>query len=158
MNRKILFRGKRVDNGEWVIGGLIDAKGKAYIIVSVETECLDGENTDLYATEWYEVLPDTICQYTGLTDKNGKKIWENDIFKCYLLNKYASIKYGTYQIGFDSRLIINVGFYADWSEDSSLKLRKDLGYWVNVEEIEIIGNIFDSFELLDEKREWNRLS
>lgn len=35
MNREILFRGKRVDNGEWAIGGLIDAKGKAYIIVSV---------------------------------------------------------------------------------------------------------------------------
>ena len=149
MNREILFRAKRVDNGEWVIGSLVDAKGKAYIIVSVETECLDGKNTDLYATEWYEVLPDTICQYTGLTDENGKMIWENDIFKCYSLDKYAPIKYGTYQIGFNSRLITNVGFYADWSEDSFLKLRKDLGYWVNVEEIEIIGNIFDNPELLE---------
>ena len=149
MNREILFRAKRVDNDEWVIGSLIDAQGKAYIIVSVETECLDGENTDLYVTEWYEVRPDTICQYTGLTDENGKMIWENDIFKCYLFNKYVSIKYGTYQIGFDSRLITNVGFYADWSEDSSLKLRKDLGYWVNVAEIEIIGNIFDNPKLLE---------
>lgn len=148
MNREILFRGKRVDNGEWVIGSLIDAKGKAYIIVSVEAECSDGENTDLYATEWYEIRPDTICQYTGLTDWNGEKIWENDIFKCYCFNKYASIKYGTYQVSFDSRLFTHVGFYADWSENISLKLRKDLGHWVNVEEIEIIGNIFDNPELL----------
>lgn len=104
MNREIIFKGKRVDNGEWVIGSLIDAKGKAYIIVSVEAECSDGENTDLYATEWYEIRPDTICQYTGLTDWNGEKIWENDIFKCRVFDKHALIKYGTYQIGFDGGL------------------------------------------------------
>lgn len=165
MNREILFRAKRVDNGEWVDGYLFDndfvGVERKYFVGCLVIEEYKGnacDEWDITGINFCEVDPDTICQYTGLTDKNGKKIWENDIFKCYLLNKYASIKYGTYQIGFDSRLIINVGFYADWSEDSSLKLRKDLGYWVNVEEIEIIGNIFDSSELLDEKRGWSRLS
>lgn len=158
MNREILFRGKRVDNGEWIEGylfdnGFVEAERK-YFIGYLVIEKYKGnacDEWDITGIDFCEVDPDTICQYTGLTDWNGEKIWENDIFKCRVFDKHASIKYGTYQIGFDSRVFTNVGFYADWSEGSSVKLRKDLGYWVNVEEIEIIGNIFDNPELLKEK-------
>lgn len=143
MSREILFRAKKVDGGEWVEGYIVKKYGTYFLY--------DINNSDTCRQNNYLIDEDTICQYTGLTDWNGEKIWENDIFKCRVFDKYASIKYGTYQIGFDGRVFTNVGFYADWSEDSSVKLRKDLGYWANVVEIEIIGNIFDNPELLKEK-------
>ena len=75
--REILFKAKRVDDGKWVEGYLLVIGEKAYIICQAEVMCTDNENTDLYATEWYEVDKNTICQDTGLIDNNGNKIWEN---------------------------------------------------------------------------------
>ena len=139
--RNILFKAKRLDNGEWVEGYAVNygftGKQKWHIVPFWAS--------DLYS---YEIDPSTICQYTGLTDKNGNKIWENDIVKYHFGDDVAEIKFGEYQSCFDSQKTCHVGFYVDWQKGY---LRKDLGYWVKMIDCNIIGNEIDNPELLEEQ-------
>lgn len=132
--REILFRAKRADNGEWVEGYF--AIGKWYL-----------DEKEMYAilpidlcfyphceiNEWIEIDPETVCQYTGLKDKNGKRIWENDIVSGYFNHKKITgfIKYGSNAVYYIEREG-SYGIHLDNSED-----------W-----LEVIGNIFDNPELL----------
>lgn len=136
MKDRYLFKAKTC-NGEWVAGFLHCKDDKWYI---------SNKAGSPFA---YEVRPDTICQCTGLKDKNGKLIWENDIVKDLFSDACAQIKYGSYQSCFDSTKTEHVGFYVDWSGKCTKRYRKDLGYWINMVNAEVIGNIFDTPELLE---------
>ena len=153
MNREILFKAKRKDNGKWVEG--------YYCKINETTYCVEEDYkrfpvpTHHYIlvetmTDWglpnrflqFEIDPDTLSQYTGLTDKNGNKIWENDI--CDRKEKYPEI------------VVFNKG---DWQLDYSYVFGKEihtdacnLGFYVCERKcVEVIGNIFDNPELLEVK-------
>ncbi len=149
--REILFKAKRVDNGEWIEGNLIDLdsdSGYCYIVAPYRKASILPINF-LITGRMELVDSKTICQFTGLCDKNGNKIWENDIIKYHFGEIYAPIKYGCYQNCFDAQKTEHVGFYVDWTDDKCL--RKDLGYWIDMVYAMPVGNIFDQPELLQEK-------
>lgn len=135
--REILFKGKRKADGEWIFGNLLRTDDGIFIIQN---------HVPYHRLEKYEVLEETVCQYTGLTDKNGRKIFEGDIVKDILNPIVGIVRYGRYrntlnEDGYGG----HVGFYVEWKEKRYL-LRKDLVYWIN--ESEFIGNIFDNPELI----------
>jgi uncharacterized phage protein (TIGR01671 family) len=144
--RDILFKAKTemivrtynngLDDGEWVKGYLRCDCGM-WLIYQFEYDRADQVA--------YEVNPETICQWTGLTDKNGNKIWENDVVKYHFGDDVAQIKFGKYQSCFDSQKTCHVGFFVDWQKGY---MRKDLGYWVEMIDCNIVGNIFDNPELI----------
>lgn len=132
MENRYLFRAKRIDNDEWV-HGLPSCNKDGEI---GEIEVWDGEDIIFYTVD-----PSTICQCTGLRDKNGKLIFENDI--CDRKEEYPEIvKY-------------NEG---DWTLDYSYSKDKESGYcYCNLgfyvlerKCVKVIGNTFDNPELLEE--------
>ena len=133
MNREILFKAKRKDNGEWIQGYYYQIWQQGYILWGMINNMPD----------MVEVNPDTLCQCTGLTDERGQKIWENDI--CNRKEKYPEIV--TYNKG-------------DWQLDYSYVFGKEmhtdacnLGFYVCARNcVEVIGNIFDNADLLEVER------
>ena len=133
--REIKFRGKRTDDGEWVAGMLLGD----YIVYSYEVDSNYGEETDLYATEFYEVTPETVGQYTGLKDKNGKEIYEGDIL-------HWEMHWGWY-VGFENgafrRIPLNHIQRINW--EHYVLQQEDFDTW------EVIGNIHENKDLLKEE-------
>ena len=134
--REILFRGKRADNGKWVEGyvaehTLIPEDLNAYVGLVIE-----GKPKKAYDNNFcYVVDPATVGQYTGLTDKNGKQIFEGDIVK----NK-LNIPNKRYVIKYDSLLGAFIG-----EDGSTMHFTTFDG---DSELFEVIGNIHDNQELL----------
>lgn len=138
MEDRYLFKAKRIDNREWVQGYLYGIWEKRYILWGMTNDIPD----------MIEVDPSTICQCTGLKDKNGKLIWENDIVKDFFSDACTPIRYGSYQNCFDSTKAEHIGFYVDWSGKYTKNYRKDFGYWIHMVDTEVMGNVFDDPELL----------
>lgn len=134
MNERYLFKANRVDNGEWVQGNLItdeqDEK-KCFIAYIFGTDD-EGQPHDI---DFTLVDPSTLCQCTGLKDKNGNLIWENDIL---------NLKNGKAVVIWDK-----AEWRIKWIEDTIW--RRDLHFWANEDDwkCEVIGNTFDNPELLE---------
>lgn len=146
MNREILYRGKRIDNGEWVFGNRLydDISGKQYIIPfgNIEESEMRGHEGCCYCVG-FEIIPETIGQYTGLKDKNGKKIFEGDILRFTRGgNEYiGKVVYEQRICGLDLWCNKVVGAYGEKAT-----------FRVNLTEptkLEVIGNIYDNPELLE---------
>lgn len=133
--REILFKGKKIDTGEWVEGIPI----KTHIGLFI---CFDENPHYCHLYGYMEidkiakVDETTLCQYTGLTDKNGNRIWENDIVICDgdEIDLLAKIEWDC-----DSAMFIMA--YADNNYIETLG-------GVNMYGVEVIGSIFDNPELL----------
>ena len=78
MSREILFRGKRVDNGEWVYGSLVRSVSRTWIKDIGSKTSLRAVSSDYADWRCVEVIPETVSQFIGLCDKNGKEVYEND--------------------------------------------------------------------------------
>jgi uncharacterized phage protein (TIGR01671 family) len=98
--REILFKAKRDGSGEWIEGCYAECKGKTFIGIgiSIGIDAFKGFCTPVI--RWLEVDPETLCQFTGLCDKNGNKIWENDILMAHLDEFYPEdVTYETIEWG-----------------------------------------------------------
>ena len=139
MKREILFRGKRTDSGEWVEGDLIHGvstrRGRMYILPIVSNlaylkgcDPLDG----------YEVTPETVTQFTSITDKNGVKVFDGDIVKHKFRRVWAEQEHTSVVVWND-----NFMCYYLFDGASNIRMREDVIY-------EVIGNTYDNPELIKE--------
>ena len=139
MEDRYLFKAKRIDNGEWEIGSLIALPTGEYEISNKCNNPPDCDHIWNKVVITHKVKPSTICQCTGLKDKNGKLIWENDIMVAHLDDAYPEdetyIRILWYESGFCSK--------EKGSEDISPIDKFDQ------EHFEVCGNIFDNKELLE---------
>ena len=132
--REILFRGKRIDNGEWVEGYFVNL----WLIHYQKHQPIITDNNAVS----YNVDPSTVGQYTGLTDKNGKKIFEGDIVDASNEWWYASGP-----AGHDSPVIL-----VEWSNDLCgfepfANYDCDCGVYRSAKNCEVIGNIYDKTKI-----------
>ena len=134
--REILFRGKRIDNGEWIEGYLLKVCNYATCSWDLSIEYKDPQWSGSKAYNTAAVGPSTVGQYTGLTDKNGKKIFEGDIVK----NEYEDRKYQYFKIFYNEKTL-------QWEVMNKYGMRGILHNVIG--NMEIIGNIHDNPELLE---------
>lgn len=135
MNRKIKFRGKRIDTGEWVYGDLIENQGRYYIYYATSDTTLENEDDTIIVLA-EEVDPDTVGQYTGKKDRNGKEIYEGDIIG----GSNGSIN--GYEWPF--KLLIK------WNDERCEFNTPAWGYMDSTHYYNVIGNRWDNPELLEE--------
>lgn len=129
MENRYLYRGKRKDNGEWVQGYLYGIWERRYILY--------GMTNDI--PNMVEVDPTTICKCTGLKDKNGKLIWENDIVNCMDAECCGYISWNESEAGFYFDVLLEDGRF----EEEHIYDYQDC--------MEVIGNNFDNPELLEKE-------
>lgn len=134
--REYKFRGKRIDNGEWVYGSLLETDKGKYIVPTGTKEVSINGKRHIHWDDLIEVDPETVGQYTGFKDKNGKEIYEGDLFKPlhHSVKSVGVIKF------VDGQYLIIWRGNTDWN--NLLYVHAPLG--------EVVGNIND------EVRSWGR--
>ena len=130
--REILFKAKRKDNGEWVEGYYTERNGKTFIGIDIS---IYSDMFEVFCTpviRWFEVDPEILCEFTGRCDKNGKKIWENDILMAHLDESYPEdATYETVEWGF-----------AGWVTHEANSADRQYLDEFDLEHFEVVGNIF----------------
>ncbi len=149
--REIIFRAKRKDNGEWVQGYLV----KMFSVLNI----MDKNNENIV----YEIIPETVGQFTGLTDKNGKKIFEGDIVRycdeeCYYYPEDCTEFFGkvvqecgAFGIGADKELPLEL---ENWCNNDNFVSLWEIYWNLNccdgeLPMLEVVGNSHDNPELLE---------
>lgn len=145
MEDRYLFKAKRLDNGEWVQGVPFEIEGKMVILIKDNENFLRVHyieenmwNAEIYAIE---VEPDTICQCTGLKDKNGNLIWENDIIAYW--DTYST------ENGQAEADCIGKVMWDDETLSFYVTNRLSAESHEVLDECSVIGNVFDNPELLE---------
>jgi uncharacterized phage protein (TIGR01671 family) len=157
--RQIKFRGKRIDNQQWVYGNLIiGTDGKRVFIIDFA-----NHDTDTYS--WHEIIPETVGQYTGLKDKKGNEIYAGDILRGF--QKEQSDKEGKYGFVIKEQVHYSLGGFKVFGkclQDGYTRNDGELWQFMwcyhgwhgnrdsyyQIDDIEIIGNIHDNKELLEQ--------
>ena len=124
------FKAKRLDNGEWETGFYVKCRGHHYILPVYD----DDHGYDERYAEWIEIDPKTVCQYAGITDKNGREIWENDIIYHDAIKAVGKVMWYTEDY---------IGFAVDDIDDSYQQYTLEM--FANAD---VVGNIFDNPDLL----------
>ena len=142
--REILFRGKWIDNGEWVYGNL--NYGTIKIESIKDSYYISDFDVNPWDKKFYPIIPESVGQYTGLTDKNGKKIFEGDICNINIPridggfsthnNCLCSFEYGKFMFSSYSDIYFCMGNGYGYPDTCH-------------QNIEVIGNIHDNPELLE---------
>ena len=132
--REILFRGKRTDNGEWVYGSYVIQYGAHEIYLP------DGVDNE-HGFDRYHVIPETVGQYTGLHDKNGRKIFEGDILGGFFDEEYP-----------EHETVVVVEWHENMWVTRQGEYLPDLLEQDVSDCFEVIGNIYDNPELLEVKK------
>ena len=141
--REILFRGKRIDNGEWITGGIFQQK--ADDVKDEVVYIIDNSSNDV---DWaHRVIPETVGQFTGVTDKKGNRVFEGSIFRYepHFTTEKACLGIVKYRNTYDRQRACNdCGFVIEWQHEPLLMLREDLLYWCgDGKSASVIGNIHD---------------
>lgn len=146
--REILFRGKRKDNGKWVYGFYIARSNHALYEGELKYTSFIIKDTFM---DWglgrlveYEVIPESVGQFTGLTDKNGNKIFEGDIVKEWSSHWKTPLKteINIYEVVCEYLGSLHLIHKTEYGENSAPLYRRSI--------VEVIGNIYDNPELLGE--------
>ncbi len=157
MQDRYLYKAKRQDNGEWVEGNIVlsndaDDDFEAIIIPRTDSNMFTKHvgfkevSCDLGFENWHKVCIDTLCQCTGLTDRNGTLIWENDLVSFLDVSQYDN--------GYSEHWCIGK---VVWDEETlSFQVTERIScesYEVLNGDCAVIGNKFDNPELLEELEE-----
>lgn len=126
MSREILFKAKRRDNNEWIVG---------YYCKYGDNHCII-EPTEFGLAKGVGIIPETLCEFTGLYDKNGKRIWENDIVTAHFKSNRTKQTF---------RVIYDCGMFL--FDNGCVKVNS----W-DIFSLKVVGNSIDNPELLTAER------
>jgi uncharacterized phage protein (TIGR01671 family) len=143
--REIKFRGRRLDNGKWESGDLLENQGRNFIYHATSESTIEDNDDGHIVVVAVEVDPATVGQYTGLKDKNGKKIYEGDIINWLMhrMDRTGYIEEGRVEFRTNEQATVVINKFT--TKDGRESVRNILNC---LNDLKVIGNIHDNPELM----------